>query len=62
MSGIGFDQSMADSQWDNDPHNPVNFDPTSDADNMYCQECDQEFASDYIFCHMCGERMVEVNA
>lgn len=61
MSNIGFDQSMADAQWDNDPSNPVNFDPTSSSDNMYCQECDTEFASDFIFCQLCGERMKEVN-
>ena len=47
---------------DTDPRNPANQDPTLEPDNMYCQECDTEFASDYIFCPLCGERMTEVNS
>jgi Zn finger protein HypA/HybF involved in hydrogenase expression len=47
---------------DTDPRNPANQDPTLEPDNMYCQECSTEHPSDLIFCPMCGERMVEVNA
>ena len=59
MSNGGFDQGLCDAEWDNHPNNPANQEPTEEG-NMYCQECDQEFDFDFIFCPVCGERMKEV--
>ncbi len=56
-----FDHNMAGTQWDSDPRNPANFDPTLELDDMYCRECDLQFDNDLIFCPLCGERLVEVN-
>jgi hypothetical protein len=36
----GFDQGMADAQWDNHPDNPANADDEYDADWLYEQQQD----------------------